>query len=155
MPGRGGGLGISRNGYLHRAEHRPGLPAGGGRPAAGRASALALMVTGGTINVYFHVINKGTGLENGDIPQSQIDAQMTVQNAAYARTGWSFNLVSVDRTTNASWYTMTPGSPARPRRLFGGVRGMTSTSTANLGGGCSAGPPSLRSTGAIPPTTAW
>ena len=29
--------------------------------AAGRASALALMVTGGTINVYFHVINKGTG----------------------------------------------------------------------------------------------
>src|SRR5690242_180777 len=29
---------------------------------------LAGHVTGGTVNVYFHVINKGTGISNGDVP---------------------------------------------------------------------------------------
>lgn len=69
-------------------------------------------VTGGTINVYFHVIRRGTGLSNGDVPQSQITNQIAVLNAAYAPLGWSFNLVSTDRTTNATWYTMTPGTTA-------------------------------------------
>ncbi|HVK66833.1 MAG TPA: zinc metalloprotease [Polyangium sp.] len=65
-----------------------------------------------TIPVYWHVINKGTGLSNGDIPQSQIDSQISVLNAAYAPWGVSFNLVSVDRTTNSSWYTAGPGTSA-------------------------------------------
>src|SRR5262245_22284124 len=47
-------------------------------------AAANLEVAGGVINVYFHVINKGSGLANGDIPQSQIDAQMSVLNAAYS-----------------------------------------------------------------------
>jgi hypothetical protein len=62
--------------------------------------------------VYFHVINKGSALTDGNIPDSQITEQMNVLNAAYANTGWSFNLVSVDRTTNSSWYTVTPGTSA-------------------------------------------
>ena len=65
----------------------------------------ALDVTGGTINVYWHVIRSGTSLSQGNIPDSQITAQMNVLNAAYASWGWNFNLVSVDRTTNATWYT--------------------------------------------------
>lgn len=69
-----------------------------------------LNATGGVINVYWHVINKGTGIANGDIPASQITAQMNVLNAAYASTGWSFNLVSTDRTTNATWYTCGGGA---------------------------------------------
>jgi hypothetical protein len=60
--------------------------------------------TGGTINVYFHVINKGTGINNGDVSSSMINQQISVLNAAYASAEWSFNLVSVDRTTNATWY---------------------------------------------------
>ena len=28
------------------------------------------------INVYFHVINNGSGLANGDVPESQLDAQI-------------------------------------------------------------------------------
>ena len=76
------------------------------------ASPAAAAVTGGTINVYFHVINKGTGLANGDIPDTQIASQINVLNAAYGPWGWSFNLVSTDRTTNATWYTMTPNSAA-------------------------------------------
>ena len=67
-------------------------------------------VTGGTISVYWHVIRRGTGISNGDIPDSQITAQMNVLNSAYAGTGWSFNLVQTDRTTNTSWYTCAGGS---------------------------------------------
>ncbi len=45
-------------------------------------------VTGGTIPVYWHVIRRGTGISNGDIPDSQITAQMNVLNSAFAGTGW-------------------------------------------------------------------
>src|SRR6185436_11889406 len=36
------------------------------KKAAGIGSINAAAVTGGAINVYFHVINKGTGIANGD-----------------------------------------------------------------------------------------
>jgi hypothetical protein len=67
-------------------------------------------VTGGNINVYFHVIRKGTGLSNGDVPTSMITNQMNVLNAAFAGTGWSFTLVSTTRTTNTTWYNGCYGS---------------------------------------------
>jgi hypothetical protein len=105
--------------------------------AAGRGSATP-GVTGGTINVYFHVINKGSGLSNGDIPQSMIDDQMAVQNAAYALTGWSFVLAGVDRTTNATWFTMSPGSNAERQAktaLRQGSADDLNVYTAKLGGG--------------------
>lgn len=64
------------------------------------------------IDVYWHVIRNGTSASQGNIPDSQIANQISVLNAAYASTGWSFNLVSTDRTTNAAWYGMSPGSAA-------------------------------------------
>jgi hypothetical protein len=67
-----------------------------GRKTGGLVPALA---TGGQINVYFHVINKGTGIANGDVPDHQITAQMDVLNAAFAGTGWTFRLAGVTRTT--------------------------------------------------------
>ncbi|MDC3957206.1 zinc metalloprotease [Polyangium jinanense] len=67
---------------------------------------------GAVIPVYWHVINKGTGIANGDIPQTQIDDQIKVLNDAYAAWGVTFNLVSVDRTTNSTWYTAGPGTTA-------------------------------------------
>ena len=68
-------------------------------------------VTGGTINVYFHVINAGSGIANGDIPLSQIQDQIQVMNAAFGGAyGWSFNLVEVTRTTNSRWYNLRSGS---------------------------------------------
>jgi hypothetical protein len=67
-------------------------------------------VTGGTIPVYWHVIRNGTGIANGDIPDSQITAQINVLNSAYASTGWQFTLAAIDRTTNASWYTCSGGT---------------------------------------------
>ena len=61
-------------------------------------------VTGGVINVYFHVINKGSGASNGDISTTMINNQMSVLNSAFAVAGWSFNLVATTRTTNTTWY---------------------------------------------------
>jgi hypothetical protein len=69
------------------------------------AASEGARATGGVINVYFHVINKGTGISNGDISSTMISSQMTVLNNAYAGTGWSFNLVATTRTTNSTWYT--------------------------------------------------
>jgi hypothetical protein len=95
-------------------------------------------VAGGNINVYFHVINKGSGISNGDIPDSQITAQMNVLNAAFASTGWRFTLVAVDRTTNATWYTMGSGSLAEDQAKAALRRGTAqdlNIYTANLGGG--------------------
>jgi hypothetical protein len=95
-------------------------------------------VMGGAINVYVHVINNGTGLANGDVPDSQIQDQIAVLNAAYAAEGWQFNLVSVDRTTNATWYTMTPGSVAErqaKRALRVGSADDLNLYTANIGQG--------------------
>lgn len=65
--------------------------------------------TGGVIDVHFHVITDGS---LGVVSSQMIVDQMSVLNAAYARTGWSFDLVTVDRTDNASWFHMTPGSSA-------------------------------------------
>ncbi|TDM06960.1 MAG: zinc metalloprotease [Ideonella sp. MAG2] len=68
-----------------------------------------------TIPVWFHVIRKGTGISNGDVPQSQIDDQIAVLNAAYSSTPFVFQLAGVDRTTNSTWYKMSPGSSAEKK----------------------------------------
>ncbi|WP_437620742.1 zinc metalloprotease [Sorangium sp. So ce1151] len=59
-----------------------------------------------TVPVHVHVINKGTGLTNGDVTDAMITEQIAVLNAAYASTRFRFELASTDRTTNATWYTM-------------------------------------------------
>jgi len=79
-----------------------------------------------TINVYWHVINKGSGASNGDISDQMIANQIAVLNAAFANgdsgpsdyagaaagvaTPFKFVLAGVDRTTNATWYTGCYGS---------------------------------------------
>jgi len=102
-------------------------------------SAFESLFTSPTyVNVYFHVINKGTGISNGDVPQSQIDAQVAVLNAAYSSTGVRFQLISVDRTTNATWYAMGHGSTAEAQAkaaLRKGSADDLNIYTANPGGG--------------------
>jgi len=104
-------LGVTRAGFIHCASHSPSeqeiLDVNAHvekMKAMAPASAGTANATGGVINVYFHVINQGTGVSNGDVPATQITSQMSVINAAYASTGWSFNLVATDRTTNSSWF---------------------------------------------------
>jgi hypothetical protein len=76
------------------------------------SSHVISKVTGGTINVYFHVIRKGTSVSTGNITSTMINNQINVLNTAYAPRGWSFRLVSVDRTTNSNWYSLRFGSSA-------------------------------------------
>jgi hypothetical protein len=71
-----------------------------------------------TVQVWVHVINRGTGLSNGDIPQSWIDSQIAVLNNSYSgatggfNTPFRFQLAGVTRTTNSTWYTMGDGTTA-------------------------------------------
>jgi len=91
-----------------------------------------------TVPVYFHVINRGAGISNGDIPQTQIDAQLSVLNSAYAATPFRFTLAGVTRTTNTTWYTMSPGSAAEAQAknaLRLGGPGTLNVYSANPGGG--------------------
>ncbi len=107
----------------------PGGGSGGGGGGGGTT------VTGGVVNVYFHVITSGS---NGSVSSNAIANQMTVLNAAYAATGWSFNLVSTDYTSNSSWYTMSPGSSAEAQAkaaLRQGSADDLNIYTANPGGG--------------------
>jgi hypothetical protein len=66
--------------------------------------------TGAVIDVHFHVITGASG--QGNLTDRQIDRQIDVLNGAFAGTGWSFQLVTVDRTANAEWFTMEPGTTA-------------------------------------------
>ncbi|MBA3552293.1 MAG: zinc metalloprotease [Actinobacteria bacterium] len=108
------------------------------RIASGQVAPQVPAVKGGTISVYFHVINKGPGLSNGDIPQSMVVDQIDVMNAAFAPTRWKFRLVETTRTTNATWYNMTPGSGAEAQAkaaLREGTADDLNIYSANLGGG--------------------
>lgn len=77
------------------------------------APQLQQIALGGQIKVAFHVIYNGS---TGNIPQSQIDAQIAELNKAYSgfyggvNTEYTFVLASVDRTSNKKWFGMTPGS---------------------------------------------
>jgi hypothetical protein len=78
-----------------------------------RNSGIAELSTPGVtsiINVYFHVINKGSGISNGDVPDSQLNDQIVVLNQSYSGSGFTFSVASIDRTTNAAWYAAGPGS---------------------------------------------
>jgi hypothetical protein len=91
-----------------------------------------------TVPVYFHVINNGATLALGNVPQSQIDTQISVLNTAYAGTPFKFTLAKVDRTTNASWYVMSPGSTAETQAktaLHTAGAESLNLYTANPGGG--------------------
>jgi hypothetical protein len=79
-----------------------------GRPGGGGGDPI----TGGVIDVHWHVVSAGSTAAEGNVTDAAIQAQIDVLNAAYVGTGWSFALVATDRTVNAVWYTMEPGTTA-------------------------------------------
>ena len=64
-----------------------------------------------TIPVWVHVINKGSGFANGDVPEDMIRQQIKVLDESYsgrtggAGSGFDFQLAGVTRTTNAAWFS--------------------------------------------------
>jgi hypothetical protein len=63
-----------------------------------------------TIPVWVHVINKGSGFANGDLPEDMIRRQIRVLDDSYsgrtggAGSGFDFQLAGITRTTNAMWF---------------------------------------------------
>lgn len=89
-----------------------------------------------TFPVYFHVIKNTAGA--GSISSQQIQDQISVLNAAYAATGFSFNLVQVITTVNDSWYTAGPGTTAQTAMktaLRQGGKETLNIYANNIGGG--------------------
>ncbi len=71
-----------------------------------------------SVPVWFHVVNKGTGVANGDVTTAQITNQLNVLNQAYgggtggANTNFQFTLAGTTRTTNLDWFNAGQGSTA-------------------------------------------
>ena len=89
------------------------------------------------VPVYFHVIQSSTS-SNGSVTDTMINNQISVLNAAYASANISFSLVSIDRTTNDSWYAVTPGTTAESQMkaaLRKGDKASLNLYSANIGQG--------------------
>jgi hypothetical protein len=109
-------------------------------------SELAAARALGSVNVpvWFHVINQGSGVSNGDVPDAQLADQIQVLNDSYsgstggANTVFRFTLAAVDRTTNASWFNscdQTSVEAAMKGSLRQGGSGTLNVYTCNPGGG--------------------
>jgi pregnancy-associated plasma protein-A len=74
------------------------------------ARARVKSKTAVTIPVWFHVIDRGSGFDNGEVPESMIRAQLRVLDESYngrtggAGTGFGFELAGITRTRNATWF---------------------------------------------------
>jgi hypothetical protein len=94
------------------------------------------LVSGGSINVYVHVITNASG---GGAPTStQISDQISVLNAAYGSWGWQFQVLGSDTTANDAWYTAQPGTTAErdmKAALHRGTAADLNLYTNNMGGG--------------------
>ncbi|HYO60397.1 MAG TPA: zinc metalloprotease [Actinomycetota bacterium] len=96
-----------------------------------------------TIPVYFHVISAGPTAAEGNVPTSQITAQIAALNKSFGgsyggfKTPFSFRLEGVTRTVNPEWFQMGYGSkPERDAKAAlrqGGANALNVYSTA--GGG--------------------
>ncbi len=135
----------ARGGYQHDAHVAPAVdPLAAWRQTREGATFQAAATGSIVVPVAFHVINAGPTKAEGNVPQRMIDAQMRVLNESFsgatggAPTPFTFQLVSVDRTTNPDWYTMGYGSKeereAKSALRVGGPETLN-IYTADLGGG--------------------
>jgi len=76
--------------------------------ASGAAGTAA--VTGGTVEVYVHVIAAANGTTSASF--TKITRQIDVLNAAYGPWGWGFHLHATDQANNDAWYVAQPGTSA-------------------------------------------
>jgi hypothetical protein len=95
-----------------------------------------------TVPVYFHVINKGPALADGNVPDSQIQAQIDVINRTFAggrggaNTGFRFMLAGTDRTTNEEWFEMSTSRAERDAKQAlhrGGMNALNIYSNSGAG----------------------
>eukprot|EP01006_Ploeotia_vitrea_P008672 TRINITY_DN20764_c0_g1_i1.p1 TRINITY_DN20764_c0_g1~~TRINITY_DN20764_c0_g1_i1.p1 ORF type:complete len:277 (+),score=15.62 TRINITY_DN20764_c0_g1_i1:23-853(+) len=116
---------LSHDEFLRAEEHRNQ-----------RLEGVRTMTSGATIDVYFHVITNSTGA--GEIPESQINAQIDVLNNAYGSHGWKYVLKATDVTSNDEWFVTEPGARSETQMkttLRKGTAQDLNLYTANIGGG--------------------
>ena len=87
-----------------------------------------------TVPVWFHVIRKDQTLDGGDIPQSQVEAQIQVLNDAFADAGFEFDLVETTRTTMPQWFNLIPANGAEPRLFRGSGKEVMMKQALHQGG---------------------
>ncbi|KRE62356.1 zinc metalloprotease [Nostocoides sp. Soil756] len=102
-----------------------------GKPGGGGGAFQPAVVP-----VHWHVITDGA---QGNLTSSELAGQISVLNAAYSGSGFSFQTVSTDYTNNPAWYNgITNGSTAEKQMknaLHVGGKGDLNLYTADLGGG--------------------
>ncbi|MEK8051030.1 zinc metalloprotease [Ideonella sp. DXS22W] len=102
----------------------------------GKLSVLDMAARGGVVNVVWHSITNSAG--QGAPTAQQIQSQIAVLNAAYAPSGFSFNLVGTTTTRNDAWYTAGPGTTAEKQMKQALRQGSAATLniySSNPGGG--------------------
>ncbi|KAJ6570048.1 metalloprotease [Mycena vulgaris] len=72
--------------------------------AANKVTSSSLVPLVATLKIFFHVISKDSTVAGGNVPDSQIAAQVTVMNEAYAGSGITWVLGGTTRTVNAAWF---------------------------------------------------
>lgn len=106
---------------------------------APQGPSAALPPTGSiSISVAVHVLRSGTTLASGNVTDLTITNQITALNQAYFLTPFRFTLLSIDRTTNAAWFTMGMGTTAEKQAktaLRVGGSNVLNLYTASPGGG--------------------
>ncbi|HZI78485.1 MAG TPA: zinc metalloprotease [Vicinamibacterales bacterium] len=101
-----------------------------------RADISAELTASHVVPVYVHVIHQSNGT-GGVVTTGQINNQISILNAAYATSTFSFSLVSVDHTNNSTWYTCAGGSCETQMKnaLHKGGSNALNIYVNNMGGG--------------------
>ncbi|KAG9091502.1 hypothetical protein FRC06_000539 [Ceratobasidium sp. 370] len=75
-----------------------------------------------TIQVYWHVIQSGANLTQGNIPDSQVNNSISALNSHYSGSGLTFELAGTDRTTNETWFDNAGPGKAAQTEMKGALR---------------------------------
>ena len=91
---------------LSAAKGQPsGSGGGGGSTGGGGGDTTFPAPVGGNVNVYVHVVHAGPSVAEGNVTDGMIYDQIAVLNSDFGAAKWTFTLIAIDRTQNATWYS--------------------------------------------------
>jgi hypothetical protein len=96
----------------------------------------ATLTASHVVPVYVHRIHAANGT-GGAVSNTQVANQLAILNAAYASSGFSFSLTSIDDTNNDAWYISSGGTSETQMKtaLRKGGSNALNLYTNNMGGG--------------------
>lgn len=96
----------------------------------------ATLTASHVVPVYVHRIHAANGT-GGAVSNTQVANQLAILNAAYATSGFSFSLTSIDDTNNDAWYISSGGTSETQMKtaLRKGGSNALNLYTNNMGGG--------------------